>query len=359
MLYIYKTVFITLLTFSFVGCGGDNSYNGENGLIDPTSTSSTSLDTEINSLYQDVIKKDAQNAYVQSAFLLSAVEDLNNSADEAHLQSARDEFKKLILSYKRVESSYVAGYNSDDMRDIADFYIEQFIKGSKSQDIAGDLDQVFAGTKQIVVNSLKGITALEYTLFGDVESITDIKAKMNQNRLDAALLMAKNIKVQFLDIQDYYQNDTKFLSSNDDAISALLNVLVDNSFRLRESRIGDGAGFTEKYKDNPSNTRLEYYYSTYSLNAIIEILNTHNNIMENGLKAIAIEGNAASEADAITTAIDDALALCNAYSGSLESNLADTKTQELYDTAKTLQNNYTALINGLNFTQDIVEADGD
>jgi len=358
MLIIYKTALITLLTFSFIGCGGDNSYNGVDGLIDP-STASTSLDVEVKSLYEDVIKKDAKSAYVQSITLLNAVKDLNSSTDEVHLQRARDEFKKLILSYKRVESAYVAGYNSDDMRDIADFYIEQFIKGSKSQDIAGDLDQVFAGTKQIVVNALKGVTALQYTLFGDVESLADINTKMNQNRLNAALLMAKNITVQFLAVHEYYQNDTKFLSSSDDAISALLNVLVDNSFRLRESRIGDAAGFTTKYKNNPSNTRLEYYYSSHSLNAIIEILNTHKSIMENGLQAIAISGNAASEAEAILTAIDEALVLCNAYGGSLESNLADAKTQELYDTAKTLQNNYTALINGLNFTQDIVEADGD
>ena len=358
MLFIYKTVLIALLTFAFVGCGGDNKYNGVDGLIDP-STSSSSLDTEVQSLYENIILQDSQSAYSQSLTLLSAIEDLNSSVDEAHLQVARDEFKKLILSYKRVESAYVAGYNSDDMRDVADFYIEQFIKGSKSQDIKGDLDLVFAGNKQIVVNALKGITALQYTLFGEVESLADINAKMNQNRLNAAMLMANNIENQFKAIRDYYQNDTKFLSSSDDAISALLNVLVDNSFRLRESRIGDAAGFTTKYKNNPSNTRLEYYYSTYSLNTIIEILNTHKSIMENGLKAIAVSGNAASEAEAILTAIDEALLLCSSYGGSLESNLADAKTQELYDTAKTLQNNYTALINGLNFTQDIVEADGD
>lgn len=354
---IYKLFIASLMAFIFIGCG-DNNYDGETGL-QTAESSIGSVEGNVQDIYKLVIQKDSEDAYIQTQILLSAIEDLNTSTNEANLQVSRDEFKKLVYAYKRVESAYVAGYNSDDMRDIADFYIESFIKGSKSQDIGGDLDEVFAGNKSIVINALKGITALEYTLFGNVETVVDINMKMNQNRKEAALLMATNLVEQLKIVKEYYENDGTFLSSTDEAISALLNVLVDNSFRLRESRVGDAAGFTAKYIDDPDNTRLEYFKSTNSLEAIKEILNTHKRVMEGGLRDIAIAGSAASEADAISVAIEDAIGICEEYSISLESELSSTRTLQLYETVRTLQNNYTGLINGLNFTQDIVEADGD
>lgn len=353
---IYQVVFSILLSFMILGCD-DNKYDGETGLI-ASPVSLDEVDTSVANVYTLVIQKDSQDAYTNALSLLEATQNLQIS-DETSVQIAREALLNLILSYKRVESIYLAGYNSDDMRDIADFYIEQFIKGSKSQDIAGDLDEVFAGEKSIVTNALKGITALEYALFGNVESVSQVAQKMNQARIDAAVLMASNLEVQFKKVRDYYLEDETYLDSSDETINAYLNVLVDNSFRLRESRIGDAAGFTVKYKDNPDSTRLEYYNSTYSLDAIKEILTTHKRVMENGLQAIAISGNAASEADAIMNAITDALSLCDTYSVSLESELTSEKTLELYELGRTLQNNYTALINGLNFTQDIIEADGD
>ena len=356
MKQIYRVIFTVFISLILMGCD-DNSYDGETGLIAaPTSTDEVS--TSVTSIYTLVIQEDSLDAYNASLSLLDATKNLEES-NEASVQRARTEFTKLILSYKRVESIYVAGYNSDDMRDIADFYIEQFIKGSKSQDIAGDLDAVFSGNKSIVANALKGITALEYTLFGDVESTVAISDKMNQERRDAAVLMATNLELQFRVIRDYYIADETYIDASDDAVNAMLNVLVDNSFRLRESRIGDAAGFTTKYLDNPDSSRLEYYSSTNSLDAIKEILVTHQRVMENGLKDIATLGNASSEADAIITALEDATAICETYTTNLESELSSVKTKELYEVIRTLQNNYTALINGLNFTQDIIEADGD
>ena len=355
---VYQLLLASLIAFIFIGCGGDNNYDGETGLITGQS-SANSVDLSIENIYNSIILKDSNETYQRSLILLSQIKDLNRTTNTTNLKIARDSFKELVLSYKRVESIYVAGYYSDDMRDIAEFYIEQFIKGSKAQDIGGDLDEVFAGKKTIVTNALKGITALEYTLFGNAKTLEEINTKMNQNRLNSALLMTNNLVNNLKIVQDYYIADEMFLGSSDEAIGALLNVLVDNSFKLRESRIGDAAGLTVKYLDKPDNTRLEYFKSTYSLESIVEILKTHKRVMDAGLKDIAIIGNASSEANAILISIEEALNLCATYSSSLESELETSKTQELYQVIKILQNNYTALINGLNFTQDIIEADGD
>ncbi|MEA2099309.1 MAG: imelysin family protein [Campylobacterota bacterium] len=352
---------VTLL--SVTGCDDENAYNGQTGLIGGGSstvetTENSSLESSIISLYS-LIKEDSANAYINSLEMLQSLNTLQSNPNELTLRDAQTAFKKLTLSYKRVETFYVAGANDANMKDIAEFYIEQYIKQSKNYDVVADLDAVFSSNKTIVKNDLKGLTALEYTLFGNAESLSSLNEKMDEKRLDSALIMANNIVKRFKSIDEYYKADTTFLSDSDAAIGTTLNVLVQQAFNLREWRIGEPAGFTLKYKDDPSTSRLEYHRSLNSLESIKEILDTHKKIMNSGLKNIAILGNSTSEAEAILTAIDDALALCETYPSSLVDGLANDETFELYETIRTLQNNYTALINALNFRQDLLEADGD
>lgn len=351
-------IILVFLMMVFVACSEDNNYDGVNGL--PSGTIDTSsIETAIEELFIEVIIKDSRAVYTQSQVLEQSILALNTNASEQNILQAQEEFKKLVLAYKRVEAIYVAGYNDANMRDIADFFLEQYIKGSKSQDISGDLDRVFAGQASLVANSLKGITALEYTLFGNNESRSILSSKMNITRTSSALTMSSKIKGHLLEIQEYYVNTSTFKSDSDKSVSALLNVLSQQSFNLRELRIGEPAGFTTKFLNNPSSTRLEYYNSEYSLESIQEILNTFKTVMDTSLSAIATIGNASSEAEAISDAIDEALVLTKSYSSTLESSLTDSKTLELYETIRTIQNNITALINGLNFQQDIIDADGD
>jgi hypothetical protein len=354
-----KTGFLTLmLGLTLSGCGDQNAYDGQSGLLSSASSQST-LDESIASIYENVIYKDINDTYNKSLSLLALIEDLNASVSEENLIDAQDAFKELVLLYKRVETVYVAGYNDDTMRETAEFYLEHYIKGSKSQDIKGDLDLVFAGTKSMVANSLKGITALEYTLFGDRESSDALVLKMNQNRLDAALLMINKISGHLNEVKVYYEDSSGFASSGEDSLNALLNVLVQQAFNLREWRIGEAAGLTLKYEDDPDAKRLEYYYSQYSLESMKAILNTHKSVIQSGLEDIAEAGSASSELNAIKEAVDDALDICESYTSLIDNELASQKTENLFETARTIQNNYTALITGLNFKQDILEADGD
>lgn len=352
-----KTFVFILVTSFFIGCGDENSYDGVNGLI--SSDSTLGVDESVQAIFDNVIYKDANETYNKSVSLISMIEDLNSSTTESNLQLVQDGFKDLILSYKKVESVYVAGYNNDNMRVVAEFYLEHYIKGSKSQDTAGDLESVFDGNRSLVANSLKGITALEYTLFGDRENLSELVAKMNQNRLDAASLMINKISSHLFEVLEYYENTSSFATSGEDSINALLNTLVQQALNLREMRIGEPAGLTIKYAGDSDATRLEYYYSSYSLEAIKEILKTHKRVLQNGLESIADEGSASSEAEAIRVAIDEALSICDSYAGIIDDELATQKTNNLFESVRTVQNNYTALIAGLNFQQDILDADGD
>jgi len=350
---------LLFITFSFVGCGNDNSYDGKNGLLSSGGADQTNIDSSILKIYENVILPDANASYEKSLALIQTLKDFNETKSSATLASAQAAFKELALSYKRVESAYVAGRESDEMRDLANFYLEHFIFNSKGDTLFRELENIFNGSGSLYKNSHKGITALEYTLFDMNASSSEMLAKMNTIRRESAITMAEAISLNLKKVQEYYLSESTFLDDSQRAIGLILNQLVDNAYKLKEKRIGDAAGFTLKFKDNPDPTRLEYYKSMNSLPSIKEILLTHKRVMQNGLSDIATLGNASSEAEAILSKIDEAVNICNSYAGPLESNITSTKTRELFDAVAQLQDNYTALINGLNFKQDLLEADGD
>ncbi len=355
---MFKSIIFSSFILFFTACGGDNAYDGENGLVSGESSSGT-VAAYIESIYSEVIEPSVDASYIQSIVVIGSVTTLQTTFNEENLLAAQDEFKKLALTYKKVESSYIAGRESDDMRDIADFRLESFIVNSKGDTLFSSLDQIFSGTGALNKNSYKGITALEYTLFDEALSTEALIAKFTDIRLESAITMAETISSNLKLVQDYYTNTSTFLDDSDTATSLLLNLLVDNTYKLKENRIGDAAGYTVKYEDNPSAQRLEYWKSIHTLQAIQAILATHQSIMNKGLTEISIAGNASSEGEAISDNIAEALAITLSYTSSLEDELTSTKTRELYNSIANLQNNYTALINGLNFEQDIIEADGD
>ena len=356
---VYKALLFLLVMFGLLGCGGDNSYDGVSGLISSNKTDQSSVDSNILKIYENVILPDANIAYEKSLELVQAVKDLNKSKSSTTLASAQTAFKELALAYKRVESAYVAGRESDEMRDLADFEIEHFVRSSKSDTLFSDLERVFNAKGSLYKNSHKGITALEYTLFDMNISSLDMLAKMNPIRRESAVIMAQTISSNLKKVRDYYLSKSRFSSLGNEAVGLILNQLVDNAYKLKEKRIGDAAGFTVKFKNDPDVTRLEYYKSVNSLPSIKEILKTHKRVMQNGLTDIAKLGNAFSEAEAIVDKIDEALAICDSFLGPIETNLVSAKTRELYNTVANLQDSYTALINSLNFKQDLLEADGD
>lgn len=353
MKYIYSILFVLF----FTGCGDDNSYDGETGLIGTVSAQSANLDQ----LYTDVYQYDANLSLVKLSALLTDLQTLQIQQDAQTLNSAQESFKEFIRTQKRVEASFIVDEFSDEFLDTLG-YMEYFHVADDG-DLISELDRIFANDtaleNALYKNANQSITSLEYTLFGADENTTQLLEKFDARRAQAAYLMASQVQTYTQQIVAFYNSDTSFTQDLDVTTAALINQLIDSAYKLKEWRIGEAAGFVLKYAGSVDHRRLEYYKSAFSLDAIEEILLTHQRIMQNGLSEIASGANAAAEAQAVEESIVAALTLCNSYASGLEESLELQKTQDLYNAVNLIQQNYTALISSLNFTQKIIEADGD
>ena len=155
-------------------------------------------------------------------------------------------------------------------------YIDIFHNGN--EDIREQLDRAIKSKDEIRVvlfkNSLKSINALEYMLFSK-----DIK-NIRENKITITIL--DRIISHLNDIKDeYILQKAKFLSDLKKANAVTINAIIQNTYKLKEWRVGDIAGFTKKYEDNPDNKRAEYFLSKNSSNAIEAVLNTYKNILDN------------------------------------------------------------------------------
>lgn len=356
-----KYIVFKLLLVSFLlhGCGGDNSYNGENLL----GSGSTNVDNSLESIYT-LIQNDANTTYNKALEVEALVDDSNSSLGD--FEALREKTQELILSYKRVETLYVAEKLQSSMTDIP-VYVEAFSAGdiARKTPILNELATLLTPTNTTAIesalykNAYKSITGLVYALYGNQESTAVVFAKMGVRRVAALKIMIENIVLQLKVINDFYDTNKSFLNNSEASVTILLNQLAISSNRLKEWRLGDPGGLTQKYLANPDALRFEYYASETSLNAIKEIALAHKSVLDNGLYDIASAGGAISEADAIAQDTANIIALCKSFTNPIEADVNDAKIAQLYNGAYVLQNDYTALINALSFQQDIIEADGD
>lgn len=355
----YITSFTLLIALIFSGCGDDNAYDGENGLQSAPVSGSESL----QAIYS-VIQSDAQEAYDTSVELVGLVESSDDSLSD--FEVLRSKTQELIIAYKSVETHYVADEFNSDLSDTPE-YIEMLSAGDYDRketsleklDLALDANNTASIESALYQNLHKSITGLVHTIYGEQESASEMFAKMDQRRVDALGIITQNISTHLKTLRDFYSSNTQFLASEEESLTALINQLAISSNRMREWRIGDPAGLTAKYSGDPAAYRFEYYASSTSLEAIKSIVLTHQRLMQNGLYDFSVEGSAQSEADAIVAIIDDLVQTCDAFSTPVEDDASDTRLTTLYNDTNTLQQNYTALINALNFRSDIIEADGD
>lgn len=352
-----KFFIFILTTLLFFGCSSDNAYDGENGLI----SAPLRADASLESLYESIYKNDANESYTAVQELVNSLQDLSQTQSQTNLQTAQVKFKAFILTQKKVEAAFLADAFSDDFLDTLG-YMEYFHSG-KNTDMVNELDTIFklntALSEALYKNSNKSITSLEYALFGEDENISSIMGKMDARRSEAALIMGEKIATYSLLIRDFYVNNESFLEDVKLSTSELINRLIDSTYKLKEWRIGEAAGLVKKYEGVVDKTKLEYYKSASSLDAIISILQTHQRIMQNGLGTIASNAGAQTQADAIAQTLQNTISTCQGFDASLEDSLSEERVKNLYNEINVLQQEYTALIASMNFTQKIIEADGD
>lgn len=366
---ITRVVLLSTLVL-FIGCGEDNAHDGENGLI--SSTLSTQTDVLV-SIQNNILLSNAEQLLSKTTEVEARLNSFDENLTTADVELLQTDFSEIITIWKKVEAIYVASDYNDSMRTIP-INIDFFNQG-KNLDVATNIDYVLTldGALQTiqVSNPSKTVTGLEYLIFSDQASITDVLALMNKNdrkRIELIKLSIERIKTNALLIQEFYSNDLKFQEDLEETLNILVNTLVQSSYNLREIRIGEAAGFIVKTKDNPDAELLEYYRSQQSLEAIKAILAAHNQIMGEesfiNFGSFASSNGAEEIVNKIRANITNALAICDEFSNPLHASITDVdvdeKVERLYDEITDLQKNYfESLINALDLTADIIEADGD
>ena len=336
------------------GCGGDNAHDGT-GLGGASSSSQTGA---LASLQTNVMLSHA-NAFKGA---LESLESQVASAGKTDLAALQNTFVTVVKEWKSVQATYVAADYSSSMIDIPQF-VDYFHTGKKlnvGDDIENALNQSGDISAALFKNSSKSINALEYLLYGTKNT--------SSRRTDALKVVISNLKSKATTIASFYQSNTSFSSNETDASNAIVNVLIDSTFKLKEWRIGEASGIALKFKDNPDASRLEYATSKLSLEGIKAIVKAHQDVMGErsygNFGSFAAEHGAGTVVTQIRTQLNTILVTANAFNVPLEDAIGtaieDAKVKKLYNEVKALQELYfTSLIQALNLTAEIIEADGD
>lgn len=341
-----QTVISLIVLLFFIGCG-DNAFDGTN-LIESSQRSSSAFEA----LQKNVLLHDA-NASLQSAKRTLI------KLESKDIEGAKSEFKELMKDLKGVDSLYIIKDFNESMttlRDYNDVFHTRSIDAielSLNQFLKVDIND-----SAILSENVKNINGLEYILFD--ENITSRK-------LLAASYVVEKMKERLENIVTWYATTSLFYANNQTATDSLLNILIDSSNKLSEWRLGDAASLTNQYKGQVIDyKRLEYVKSALSLEAIIAILEAHQRVMNaseyEDFGDFAMQNNASNEVQLIRESISNALTLARAIETPLESNsvLASEQVKKLYEALRTLHfAYYESLINALNLTAKIIEADGD
>jgi len=301
------------------------------------------------SIYTNIILKDinAANKNLDSLNILVT----KNASDK----EVKDAFKELMMSWKRVETLYLAADLDEDYIDIPR-YIDTFHEGKEN--IYIQLERILVSSDSLDIelfkNSTKSINALEYLIFKTGEKTT------RQKEMIAYVL--KHIAKQLQLIETFYQDNKKLFTLNAQKMNAyIMNALIESSYKLKEWRVGDPAGLSRKYKNEPKSTRSEYPVSKLSYSAVEAILLTHQAIIGKqdfiNFSNVVQNAGANKELVKIRQSLKSALKhlhLAPAY------NFESQEIKELYKELTILHTAYyISLIGVLKITSKILDSDGD
>ncbi|MBV7388277.1 imelysin family protein [Pasteurellaceae bacterium TAE3-ERU1] len=311
-------------------------------------------DEALGAMYDNVIVKNAQSAVSQchnwQQTLAAAQPGARSSAIDAG-------FKDLILRWKAVEATYIAGDLDQDAIDYPR-YLDIFHVGNES--ITEQMDKVLKSSSApktaLYKHSYKTVNALEAVLYGADD--------LSERRLAIAKGISDNICERLGDIANVYEtNRDNFLSARDNALSMLANVLANQTLGLKDWRIGDVAGLTKKYLNQPDPRRAEYFLSHLSLAAIGEILHTQSQLISPQAFPNFVEIADIYGAQKPLEQAQSQLAQAQAEVAKLNKSEFDFDQQQsklLYQVVGKLQSSYyNSLIQALPVMAKILEADGD
>ena len=300
----------------------------------------------LNSIYENVILKNSKNA-------VESIQTIKKDIQINQNEKVKKDFSDFVKSWKSVEAIYILGDLNDSYLDTPR-YIDTFHQGN--EDITKQLDLIISSKEDLDVslykNSHKTINALEYILF-----TKDLK---NPRVKNIALIIVRTLEENLQDIYDgYKESQKKFIKDELVANAMMLNALIENSYKLKEWRVGDPAGLSRKFKGKLANDKGEYYLSKNSIVAVQSILNTHLQILAD--QEYKNFGSMIKSYE-VNDELNDAISYLNsALKNSKMIKNDDFKdAKKLYKSLKKLHATYyISLIGKLQITAKILDADGD
>ena len=264
-----------------------------------------------------------------------------------------ENFTKLVKSWKKVESLYFLGELDETYSDTPR-YIDVY--NNLKEDLNTQMKRVIESKDEpksaLFKNSFKTINALEYILYNDLE-VTKREKDLAIAILDSIIANLENIKKGYKSYLLGKPKDEKMSNA------IILNTLISTTYKVKEWRIGNASGNASKYKNDPKNERAEYYLSKNSFNAIEAILEAQKEIIKKNayydFASYAMDKGAAIQ---LLSALDN----INLMEDEMKSLPKDdfTKANNLFKISKDLYNTYyVSLVEQLNITAKILDADGD
>ena len=301
------------------------------------------------SIYNNIIIKDIKEAN-QNLEQLTVAAD-NNASDK----TLQLDFTALMMSWKKVQTLYLAADLNEDMIDIPR-YIDTFHEGKEN--IYTQLDRILRSSDSVDIalfkNSTKSINALEYLIFKP--------SKKTVRQTEMILYILKHIGKHLKTIETFYLSNKALFMQDEKKMNAfIMNDLIESSYKLKEWRVGDAAGLSRKYKNDPKNARSEYPISKLSYKAIEAILLTHQAVI--GKQKFVNFSEVVHNAGADKALLSIQNNINNALNNLHAAPAYDFNTEEikaLYKELTALHNAYyISLIGALKVTSKILDSDGD
>ncbi len=305
------------------------------------------------SILDNVLKKNAEeflnsSKKMQYYLLLS----YKKSKRDESIKQVRDYFPKLVYVWKKVEATYVGGDLNEDMIDTPHM-IDIFHKGNEN--ISKQLE-IIRNSKnkletELYKNSHKSINALEYILFS--------KDKLSNKDIAMAIKMTEHLASNSMDILSTYSKADKFLENEAFANGALLNALIDSSYKTKQWRLGEALAKEKKFKTKDA-SRFEYVLSKQSLNALKAIVEAYGEVFDAPYEDFGDMAYKSGSKKEVLKVRKDLKELKTLFNSMKESDLLGKKGEKAYDILNEIYINYALyMVENLQITAKIIEADGD
>jgi len=300
----------------------------------------------LTSIFENVLLKNSKQSIVD-------IQNVKKNIEKNDQKKISESFKNFVKSWKSVDAFYILGDLDDNYLDTPR-YIDTFHQGN--EDIKKQLNLIIEDSEDLSIslykNSHKTINALEYILF--TQDLTNARVK------NIALLITDKLEENLEEIYNgYLENKTLFLKDEATANAMMLNSLIENSYKIKEWRVGDPAGLSRKFKAKPSNERAEYSISKNSIVAIQSILNTHLLVLDNQefpnfgsmIRSYSVNDELNDAVKYLKSSLNNA---------KIVKNGDFSNSKKLYKSLKKLHSTYyISLIGKLKVTAKILDADGD